>query len=538
MLPPSLRGTFRTDERARASYSEGAGIYRIVPEAVAVPADVADLQTLVRWAAQGGHALVPRGAGSAMGGGNVGTGVVVDLTAMAPALMEIDPDACTARTSAGITHGELSLAASRHGLRLPPDPSSSRWVTLGGMLATNAAGARTVRYGPARSWVLEATAVTADGEVARFARGEASADTAALARFHQETAPAILAARTEVTRRFPRTTKNTAGYALDAWLASGDDLDLLIGSEGTLALITEITWQLDPIPAARRSILIEAPSLEELGALIVALRDEGPSALELLDRTFLDVVRQDPPPGITVPAAETVVLVEMEGTADVVDGGVARIEAAVARLGGRAVVARTSQEEAAIWALRHAASPILARLPETRRSMQLVEDGCVPLERLGEYIRLLRDAAARHGLPIVLFGHAGDGHVHANLLPDVTAHGWEHEVASLYDEVSAGLLALGGTPAGEHGDGRLRAPLLERLYGAEVMTLFRGVKEAFDPLTILNPGVILPARGAGPVSHLKVGRGAAPIPDDIAAALRTIERTGGYATPRLSLADP
>jgi len=538
MLPPSLRGTFRTDERARASYSEGAGIYRIVPEAVAVPADVADLQTLVRWAARGGHALVPRGAGSAMGGGNVGTGVVVDLTAMAPALLEIDPDARTARTSAGITHGELSLAASRHGLRLPPDPSSSSWVTLGGMLATNAAGARTVRYGPARSWVLEATAVTADGEVARLARGEASADTAALARFHQETAPAILAARAEVTRRFPRTTKNTAGYALDAWLASGDDLDLLIGSEGTLALITEITWQLDPIPAARRSILIEAPSLEELGTLIVALRDEGPSALELLDRTFLDVVRRDPPPGITVPAAETVVLVEMEGTADVVDDGVACLESAVARLGGRAVTARTSQEEAAIWALRHAASPILARLPETRRSMQLVEDGCVPLERLGEYIRLLREAAARHGLPIVLFGHAGDGHVHANLLPDVTALGWEHEVASLYDEVSAGVLALGGTPAGEHGDGRLRAPLLERLYGAEVMTLFRGVKEAFDPLTILNPGVILPARGAGPVSHLKVGRGAAPIPDDIAAALRTIERTGGYATPRLSLADP
>ena len=538
MPSPSLRGTFRTDERARASYSEGAGIHRIVPEAVAVPADVADLQALVRWAAQGGHALVPRGAGSAMGGGNVGTGIVVDLTAMAPALLEIDPDARTARTSAGITHGELSRAASRHGIRLPPDPSSSRWATLGGMLATNAAGARTVRYGPARSWVLEATVVTADGEVARLARGEASADTAALARFHQETAPAILAARAEVTRRFPRTTKNTAGYALDAWLASGDDLDLLIGSEGTLALITEITWQLDPIPAARRSILIEAPSLEGLGALIVALRDEGPSALELLDRTFLDVVRQDPPPGITVPAAETVVLVEMEGTADAVDGGVARIETAVARLGGRAVVARTSQEETAIWALRHAASPILARLPETRRSMQLVEDGCVPLERLGEYIRLLRDAAARHGLPIVLFGHAGDGHVHANLLPDVTAHGWEHEVASLYDEVSAGVLALGGTPAGEHGDGRLRAPLLERLYGAEVMTLFRGVKEAFDPLTILNPGVILPARGAGPVSHLKVGRGAAPIPDDIAAALRSIERTGGYATPRLSLADP
>jgi len=215
-----------------------------------------------------------------------------------------------------------------------------------------------------------------------------------------------------------------------------------------------------------------------------------------------------------------------------------RIERAAGAAGGRVDVASTAAQEESLWALRHAASPILARLPETRRSMQLVEDGCVPLERLGAYVRLLRDAAARRGIPIVLFGHAGDGHVHANLLPDVTVPGWERALASLYEEVSAGVLALGGTPAGEHGDGRLRAPLVERLYGAEVATLFRELKAAFDPLTILNPGVILPARGDDPLRHLKVGADAAPIPDDIAAALRTIERTGGYATPRLSLATP
>jgi FAD/FMN-containing dehydrogenase len=405
------------------------------------------------------------------------------------------------------------------------------------MLATNAAGARTVRHGPVRPWVLEATAVTADGEVARLARGESNADTAALARFHQEAAPEILAARDEVARRFPRTAKNTAGYALDAWLASGDDLDLLIGSEGTLALVTEITWQLAPIPARRRSILVAVPALEALGELVAALRAESPSALELLDRTFLDVVRQAPPAGMAVPDAETVVLVEVEGSEPEVRDAVAGIVAAAARSGARADVARSDDEEAAIWTLRHAASPILARLPETRRSMQLVEDGCVPLDRLGAYIRLLREAAARRGLPIVLFGHAGDGHVHANLLPDVTAAGWEATVASLYEEVSAGVLALGGTPAGEHGDGRLRAPLVERLYGREVTALFLGVKAAFDPLTILNPGVKIPARDGDPVSRLKVGRAAASIPDDIAQGLRTIERTGGYATPRLSLAD-
>jgi len=538
MRPPGFRGAFRSDERARASYSAGAGIYRIVPRAIAVPADVDALRVLLEWAARGGHPLVPRGAGSAMGGGNVGHGVVVDLTSMAPIILEICPDTRTACTSAGVTHGALSAAAARHGLRLPPDPSSSRWATLGGMLATNAAGARSVRYGPVRPWVQETFAVTADAEVARFARGESNADTAALARFHQDAAPAILAARDEVLRRFPRTAKNTAGYALDAWLASGDDLDLLIGSEGTLALVTEITWRLDPIPPARCSILVEAASLEALGELIGALRAESPSALELLDRTFLDVVRQDPPAGMTVPVAETVLLVELEGTAAEVASAASRIERAAGAAGGRVDVASTAAQEESLWALRHAASPILARLPETRRSMQLVEDGCVPLERLGAYVRLLRDAAARRGIPIVLFGHAGDGHVHANLLPDVTVPGWERALASLYEEVSAGVLALGGTPAGEHGDGRLRAPLVERLYGAEVATLFRELKAAFDPLTILNPGVILPARGDDPLRHLKVGADAAPIPDDIAAALRTIERTGGYATPRLSLATP
>jgi FAD/FMN-containing dehydrogenase len=169
--------------------------------------------------------------------------------------------------------------------------------------------------------------------------------------------------------------------------------------------------------------------------------------------------------------------------------------------------------------------------------MQVVEDGCVPLARLGDYIRLLRNAAASRGIGIVLFGHAGDGHVHANLLPDTTRPGWERAVAALYEEVSAGVLAMGGTPAGEHGDGRLRAPLVPRRYGPEVTALFALVKRAFDPLTLLNPGIILPAPGADPLARLKVGDAAEPIPGDIAEALRVIERTGGYATPRLTLAD-
>jgi FAD/FMN-containing dehydrogenase len=175
-------------------------------------------------------------------------------------------------------------------------------------------------------------------------------------------------------------------------------------------------------------------------------------------------------------------------------------------------------------------------LPETRRSLQVIEDGCVPVERMGEYVRAVRDAAAARGLAVVIFGHAGDGHVHVNLLPEIGRAGWEEAVASLLDTVTDTLVRLGGTPSGEHGDGRLRAGLLGRVYGEEVMALFRRVKRAFDPLGILNPGVILPS-GEPPIGRLKVGMHAIALPDDIARALRRIEQRGGYAQSRLELAD-
>jgi FAD/FMN-containing dehydrogenase len=190
----------------------------------------------------------------------------------------------------------------------------------------------------------------------------------------------------------------------------------------------------------------------------------------------------------------------------------------------------------ALWDVRRRGSSSLARLPETRRSLQVVEDGCVPLDRLSDYLAGLRAAAAARELPVALFGHAGDGHVHVNVLPDLTRAGWRKAVQGFHDDVVGLLLRLGGTPSGEHGDGRLRAGVLERFFGADVMALFARVKRAYDPLTILNPGVILPAADWAPLADLKVGPDAAPIPDDIAARLRAVERSGGWATPKPELA--
>lgn len=531
---PPIRGPWRTDPRARAAYAEGAGIYRIVPSAVAIPANAADVAALVRWAGETGTPLTARGAGSAMGGGNVGTGVIVDLTALEPRVCEIDPIGRRARTSANVSLAELEAAAAAHGLRLPPDPSSGKWATLGGMVATNAAGPRTVRYGSVRSWVQGLELVDGTGETLALAR-----DLAPPARF-RPLLTRLQADRHEIHLRFPRTRKNSAGYALDAAVASGDLLDLVIGAEGTLGLVTAVTWRLDRVPTHRAALRVVLDDLDALSETILALHAVDPSAVELLERSFLDLVAARLAPGLAgeLAGAAAVLLVDLErDDAEDLARAVHDARRGVAQHVRAVAVARDAHEAHELWALRHAASPILAGLPEARRSLQVIEDGCVPLRRLADYVRAVRAATARHRVDAVLFGHAGDGHLHVNLLPRLDEPDWRDRVAAIFAEVSDAQLALGGTPSGEHGVGRLRAGLLERLYGPELIACMREVKAAFDPHGILNPGIILSSAEAPVLTHLKVGADAAPLPPDIAHGLRTIEREGGYAAPRLALAD-
>jgi FAD/FMN-containing dehydrogenase len=537
--PPAIRGTYRTDIRARAAYAEGAGIYRILPRAVSLPADISDLTQLMGWAAKHRVALVPRGAGSGMGGGNVGEGVVVDLTRLDKRL-EINSDARRATTSASVTLGELNAAATRLGLRLPPNPSSGQWATVGGMVSTNAAGARSIRYGSVRPWVEGLTVVTTDGETVKLRRGGtagAHGGSAALTRFYRDAAPAIGASAALVASRFPRTRKNSSGYALDAYLASGDVLDLIIGAEGTLGIVSEIEWRLDHIPPFRAGLRVHLASLDRLSEVVMALNRCEPSALELLDRTFLDLIGEGTWGGVSsgfVP--EAILLIEMERSdPEALRQVLAAASEAIQGWATSIETAYSPPEAERLWEIRHAASPILAGLPEDRRSLQVIEDACVPIEHISEYIRTVRRAAAERDLPVVMFGHAGDGHIHVNLLPNVTQPGWEHAIASLMDDVTEAVIRLGGTPSGEHGDGRLRAMTLDRVYGSEVVELFRLVKQTFDPLGILNPGIILPATEL-PITRLKVGPNAVSIPDDVERSLRDIERTGGYGRSRLELA--
>ncbi|PYO31364.1 MAG: hypothetical protein DMD51_05490 [Gemmatimonadetes bacterium] len=523
LLPAPVPG-LTTDERVRAAYSEGAGIYRIVPAGVALPRGVEELQALVRWAAETRTPLVPRGAGSGMPGGGVGRGVVVDLS---PGFHWIAPDWShrAVWVGASVTAADISDAARPFGLRLAPDPSSGAFATSGGLTATNAAGPRSVRCGSVRAWVDAVEIVEADGTARRVTRGAGRWERFVVSPDQ----------RRLVDARFPKTRKNSSGYALDRYAESGDELDLLIGAEGTLALVTAVRWRLEPIPPDVAGASLGFGSLDALAQAVPFLIALNPSAVELLDRTFLELVRGD---GLDLPGGiEGLLLVEFERDTRAAARGV--VGDAVRGLKTSTVHVATAVDRGGLerlWSVRKLASPALARLPPSRRSLQVVEDGCVPLERLAEYIAGVRAAAERCGVPVALFGHAGDGHVHVNALPDTTVPGWQEALAGLFAAVTELLVKLEGTPSGEHGDGRLRAGLLERFYGADVVALFRDVKRAYDPRAILNPGVILPSPEWAPLSDLKVGAAAAPIPDDIGARLREIERTAGWATPKLELA--
>jgi len=336
--------------------------------------------------------------------------------------------------------------------------------------------------------------------------------------------------RTLIADHFPKTRKSSSGYALDRFAQTGDEIDLLVGSEGTLAIVTEVQWRLDPIPPDVAGAALGFADLESMAEAVPYLMSLKPSALELLDESLLQFVPD-------APQVACLLLVEFEretavAARGVVGDAVRGLKHAVTHV--ETAVNRAGLEQ--LWNVRREASPALARLPPTRRSLQLIEDGCVPLDALGAYVAGLRAVTDRRGIPVAIFGHAGDGHVHVNALPDTTRDGWREALRGLFDDVTDLLIRLGGVPSGEHGVGRLRAGILERFYGPEVMQLFRDVKRAYDPLSIFNPGVIIPATDWSPVAALKVGAGAAAIPEDIATRLREVERSAAWATPKLELA--
>jgi FAD/FMN-containing dehydrogenase len=537
--PPGFRGIFRADDAARAVYAEAAGIQRIIPRAVAVPADASDAQALMAWARETGTPVIARGSGSSMAGGAVGDGVIVDLSRL-DTISEPDVERGSIRVGPGALRAAVDQRARRDDLRFPVDPSSGAFCTVGGMVATNAAGARSLRFGATRAWVRALDCVFDDGSRGEVRRGSRPPyEVAAVARFERAVSPALLAApRADVWRRLA-VCKNSSGYGVDAFARSGELVDLLVGSEGTLALFVGIELDLLDAAVATAGVLGAFPSLERAAAGAIRAREVGAAACELLDRTFLEVAAGGGRP-LPVPAGtEAVLLAEVEDPrADTAANAARRLARAFHAEGASAVsLALDPGAETELWDLRHAASPSLARLDPTLKSMQFIEDAAVPLARLADYLRGVREILARHQVRGVIFGHAADAHIHVNPLVDVAQADWRARAQRILDETTELVARLGGTPSGEHGDGRLRTALLDRVWDARAREEFRLVKEAFDPTGILNPGVKVPLHDAqvpldGPVKYDPALR---PLPSIARRALDRVDRERAYAEFRLAM---
>jgi FAD/FMN-containing dehydrogenase len=538
--PPGFNGTYREDELARAVYSEAAGIARIMPTAVAVPLDAEDVIALVKWAAETGTALIPRGSGSSMSGGAVGKGVIVDLSRINH-MSAIDEQSKTVWAEPGVLWSTLNIEARARRLRLPVDPSSGAFCTLGGMVSTNASGAHTLRYGSVRAWVNALDCVFSDGEREVITRGQApSRRIDAIVRFLKEAHGEVVALDKRRAVSHPGVRKESSGYAIHEYARKAELVDLLVGSEGTLAIIVGVQLLLAPVPAATSSVLGSFPSLDEATAGASQALDAGASACELLDRSFLDYAASSPGTDESlreiIRDSAAILLAEVEGeNAENAAQRAQDLAASFRKAGASSVdVALTPESERELWELRHSASPILAALVQST-SMQFIEDGAVPLLKLPAYVEGVRQALSARKVNGVIFGHAGDAHVHVNPLVDVHEADWRGKVTGLLEDVVALTARLGGTLAGEHGDGRLRTPLLGRVWDKNALRAFSLVKKAFDPRNILNPGVKVPLSGQMPIEDVKYDPSLPPLPSRARAALDGVVKARAYDQFRLSL---
>lgn len=520
-------------------YSEAAGIARIFPIGVAVPFGTDDVVTLVQWAADRGVPLVPRGSGSSMGGGAIGSGVVVDLGRLRT-IGEVDVERRTVRAGPGALRADIDRCARECGLRFPVDPSSSAFCTIGGMAATNAAGARSLAFGSTRRWVRALDCVFDDATHAEIRRGnQLPREVAALERFARDVQPVIASHMDEVQSWHRNVRKDSSGYAVAPYARSGELTDLLAGSEGTLAFFVEVELDLVPVARATSGILGAFASLEDAMSAAVQAHGAGAVACELLERTFLDMAAGG---GHALPVAAdsaAVLLTEIEAASQAEAAEAARVIEKLFKGAGATTVqlALDDATQRELWELRHAASPMLARLDASLASMQFIEDGAVPPERLPAYVDGVREALQRQRMRGVIFGHAGDAHVHVNPLVPISEADWRRRVDGLLHDVVALTASLSGTLTGEHGDGRLRTPLLGAVWPDRALDLFAAVKRAFDPRGVFNPGVKVPLPGQRAVMDIKYDPDLPPLPASAARALDYVARERAYDLFRLDLLD-
>ncbi|HET8900158.1 MAG TPA: FAD-linked oxidase C-terminal domain-containing protein [Rhodanobacteraceae bacterium] len=445
-LEALFEGALAADTATLARCGGDSSALHAAPALVVFPRHHEQVQALVPLCRQHRVALTARGAGTGTTGACVplAGGVVVSFERM-NRILAIDAGNRVAVVEPGVLNGELQTALAAHGFFWPPDPSSAALCSIGGNLACNAGGPRTVKYGNSRDNTLALRGVAGHGGAFR------------------------------------------CGIAASK-LATGYDLTrLLVGSEGTLALITEATLKLSPLPSTLRSLRASYANVEAAALAVTRIMAQAatPCALEFLDGESLRLARAHA--GAVVPDAGALLMIELDGDEAAIDAASLAV-ADAAEVDGLITldVAASETQRQALWAARKALSPAL----RTISSHKINEDVVVPVAQLPALVAATRQLAAEYALPVVCFGHAGNGNLHVNLLPRDAAERARAPtcLAALFTQV----IALGGTLSGEHGIGLAKRDFMPQALDAVTLDLMRGIKRTFDPDGILNPGKVLP----------------------------------------------
>ena len=504
-LEEHVEGDVRFERFYRGMHSTDASVYQIIPLGVVAPRSRDDVVRVVELCREHGASITARGGGTSQAGQAIGPGLQLDFSRHMNRLLDLDVEARTVRVEPGMVLDELNARLKPHGLQLPLDLSTSSRATIGGMIANNSAGTRSIVYGKTIDYVEELEVVLADGSLVTMQALDEDALRETSARDDLEGACYRLVQalgtehQDEIRRRYPKILRRVGGYNLDDFVPNDEPLNLcriMVGSEGTLGLTVAAKLRLVPLPEHRLVCCVQfADVLEAMQATPIILRHD-PSAVELVDRFILDStqgrVEFEPLRAFIHGNPGAVLIVEF------FDKDPARIDRLAADLEQHALghyIYRAIEpaDQGKIWELRKAALGLTMSQMGDAKSISFVEDTAVAPEHLHDYIARFQQILARHEIPSGFYAHASVGLLHIRPVVDMkTADGVE-KFSRIAHEVSDLVLEYGGALSGEHGDGLVRAPFQEKMFGPVLYTAFCRLKDGFDPEGIFNPGKIVRA---------------------------------------------
>jgi FAD/FMN-containing dehydrogenase/Fe-S oxidoreductase len=508
-LEAALEGEVRFDAVSRALYATDASVYEIEPVGVLVPRSRDDIIRIVRICRKHRCPVTMRGGGTSQAGQAIGPGVVVDTSKYLNRLLEVNVEGRWARVEPGIVLDELNAALKPHALRFAPDISTASRATLGGMMANNSSGARSVIYGKTIDHVLEQQVVLSDGSIVHM-RGldppqleEACRGDSLEAVCYRAVRQTVESCRDEIDRRYPKVLRRVGGYNLDAF-DEGRPFNLaklMVGSEGTLGVVIEAKVALVPLPGAKAVLAIQFNDLLQALEATPAILAHAPSAIEVMDRFILDHTRQSPNLERlrqTFIEGDPAALLCVEFYADRVEDLPLRLEVLERDLKARSLGYRYHRatdpaEQSSIWALREAALGLSMAVRGDDKAISFVEDTAVAPQSLREYIARFLTIVKRHGTTAGVYAHASVGCLHVRPVINLKTGEGVRRFEAIAGDVADLVLEYGGALSGEHGDGLVRSPFMQKMFGPVLYEAFRHVKRTFDPEGLFNPGKIVDA---------------------------------------------